>query len=732
MSGGHIKLNLKEFKHVKSDKDSTTLQHKLGHQLVLAHNSLSPEAKTQLQALSGMSKAAETPLQADERRDHKAEGGYIPRANKTPPPREYGDPNPPPQPEKQSAKEQLKDYGSAAVGSSKPGWWAEGGKVDKVAKYCMYCGGMAHGGECMASGGAVESGSPDMNMAEGGNVEPKQGNKEPKLDYNQIRKEKREMNNKEANKPIIRKKYAEGEEVAADDSAPSGATGEWQDAPPESLVEKAGELTGKYVIPAMHDYAHKKFIDPVMAAGTLAKRGVEDFGKGFEAGDRHAHGLPPPESDMPQMQAAQNAAQQDQSSQGQPQVQPPAPVQPQAPQQQMGFEQEYNQGLQNRIQAERDMAAAKGQMGDQQAEALKNVIDARQQAAQQYHQSFKALDDERMAHIHDIQMGHIDPNKYWDDHSKVASGIGMILAGFNPSDKPNAAVDFLKHQMDNNLKAQEKNLDSQQNLLAANLHQFGNLRDASEMTRMMQNDAVANQLQMSAAKAQSPMAKAAALGAAGQLQQEASQMHQNFAMRHAMMNLANGGGSSAATEQMMNFMDATNPGSAKQYRERYVPGYTGANGGAFASTEVPESVRKELNAKDTLGHAASDLRQWAQTHSTIVPGTADYNVGQQKALALQALAREAMLNTVYREGEQPLLDKVVKSNPAGILKEVNSLPKLDELMKYNDMTRSELAAHHGLKPMGQSHQTDQSSQGEVKTMGGVKYKKVSGGWQKVK
>lgn len=46
-----IKLDLNSFKHVKSDKHSTILQHKDGHQLTLAHNALSPESREQLHAL---------------------------------------------------------------------------------------------------------------------------------------------------------------------------------------------------------------------------------------------------------------------------------------------------------------------------------------------------------------------------------------------------------------------------------------------------------------------------------------------------------------------------------------------------------------------------------------------------------------------------------------------------------------------------------------------------------
>ena len=51
-----IKLDLSKMKHVKSDDKTTTLQHKEGHTITLAHKALSPEGKKQLQALADIAK----------------------------------------------------------------------------------------------------------------------------------------------------------------------------------------------------------------------------------------------------------------------------------------------------------------------------------------------------------------------------------------------------------------------------------------------------------------------------------------------------------------------------------------------------------------------------------------------------------------------------------------------------------------------------------------------------
>lgn len=73
---GKIKLDFKHFKHIKSDKDTTTLQHKDGHMITLAHNSLPKESQEQLSALAKLAKMDQTPEDTAEMRSQKmARGG---------------------------------------------------------------------------------------------------------------------------------------------------------------------------------------------------------------------------------------------------------------------------------------------------------------------------------------------------------------------------------------------------------------------------------------------------------------------------------------------------------------------------------------------------------------------------------------------------------------------------------------------------------------------------------
>ena len=119
---------------------------------------------------------------------------------------------------------------------------------------------------------------------------------------------------------------------------------------------------------------------------------------------------------------------------------------------------------------------------------------------------------------------------------------------------------------------------------------------------------------------------------------------------------------------------------AKDLESRIVPGV------GTAGIPVPQSVREQLTAHQDLDTTIRDLKHFVDTHTTLVPGTPEYNVGAQKSMDLQTKVRSGKLKTVYREGEQPLLDKFVSSNPAGMFKYLRTTPQLNELLGSN--TRS--------------------------------------------
>lgn len=71
----------KMYKHVKSDKDKTTLQHKRGHTITVAHNALSPKMRGALEALSKIGSENQTESQKQESQDANQYGKVIQKAH---------------------------------------------------------------------------------------------------------------------------------------------------------------------------------------------------------------------------------------------------------------------------------------------------------------------------------------------------------------------------------------------------------------------------------------------------------------------------------------------------------------------------------------------------------------------------------------------------------------------------------------------------------------------------
>jgi hypothetical protein len=155
-------------------------------------------------------------------------------------------------------------------------------------------------------------------------------------------------------------------------------------------------------------------------------------------------------------------------------------------------------------------------------------------------QKSQELDSERAALLNDYKNGHIDPNHYWSDKStggKVATAIGLILGGIGGglTHQENPALKFLNAQIDRDVEGQKENLGKTKTLLEANMHQYGNLRDATSATRIMMGDLYKAKLEEAAAKAATPQAKAAALQALGQLKLQLAPAEAEFKNRQAIM-----------------------------------------------------------------------------------------------------------------------------------------------------------------------------------------------------
>lgn len=633
---GRIALDLKQFKHRSSDKDCTTLEHRDGHTLTLAHKHLSKDYQDQLQAL--------------------AKGGEVKKYDK---------------------------------------------KDEKKSPNTIVASKASHGIEAANKAREIEE------MPNGATI---------------VIPDKDE--DKKYGKVI--QKFAEGDEVQDPQQQIQDMTAIQMPQPADPQAMKEAELQQE-IDKVQHQGSLAQQYDPVLAEKAALDRmewkkvdAQADVQAKIDADNkaitdaktlndqRVAQGLAPkPIPGEPQVP-------------GSPQVPelPKADELPKAPAQaQYGmpgansYEGLMQQGYQNKLGGINQEAAAQAQLGQEQEALLNKQAEAQQNAQIAYKQNYDALDKERQAHIQDIQNGYIDPNKYWTgdsqgngSHSKIASGIGMILAGFNPTNQPNAAINFLNHQMEQNLNAQKANLDTKNNLLSANLRQFGNLKDATDMTRLMQADVVHNQLMAAAAKAQTPMAKAAALKAAGDLQMQYAPIQQQLAMRTAMTHLANGNGdpsNTAAAEQMIAYARMTNPEMAKEMETRLIPGV------GMAKLPVPQDARAEIIGKQNFNKMASHYVDWVK-HNSGSLSPAKINEGATMAAELQGAYRNAVKGGVYKEGEQQFIEKLIPSNPAQFASSIRTLPKVENLIQSNNSQLNSLKAGYGL-PQAQQQSGSQAA-----------------------
>lgn len=185
-------------------------------------------------------------------------------------------------------------------------------------------------------------------------------------------------------------------------------------------------------------------------------------------------------------------------------------------------------------------AKAAGDQGKLEQAALQAGMDAQKQNAQTFHDHYNALEAERQAFVKDIRDQHIDPQHYLNSMGtgkKIATAVGLILGGMGGgiTHTDNPVSQFLNDQITRDIDSQKAEMGKKENLLSANMKQFGNLRDATDMTRVMQSDLISNQLKMAAAKTSDPMAKARAMQAIGKIDADNASTMSQIAMRRGLL-----------------------------------------------------------------------------------------------------------------------------------------------------------------------------------------------------
>lgn len=232
----------------------------------------------------------------------------------------------------------------------------------------------------------------------------------------------------------------------------------------------------------------------------------------------------------------------------------------------------YNQGLESEKKGLQQASSAEAAVGQAQARLLgtQQAIQATQ--ATEFQTYIKVLNTERESLMADIKNQHIDPNRFVNNmstSSKISTAIGLIASGMGSAmaHQENLAAKFLTQQIDNDINAQKSELGKKENLLSANFRQFGNMRDAMDMTRVMQSDILGNQLKQAAAQQQSPMAKANLLKALGQLEIQSAPIVSQMAMRKTLLSGASKGQIAPESVIRMVVPEHEQAGATKELKE---------------------------------------------------------------------------------------------------------------------------------------------------------------------
>ncbi len=247
----------------------------------------------------------------------------------------------------------------------------------------------------------------------------------------------------------------------------------------------------------------------------------------------------------------------------------------------------------------RQEAGARGAQGNEEARVLGLAQTEQANNKATYQDHLSNLNTEREQFINDLANTHVDPNHLWADKStgsKIATIAGILIGGLGGSDAP---MKMLQTNIDRDIAAQQANLGTKKSLLEANLHQFGNLKDATEMTRVMLNDSVSLGLQRAAAQSKNPMAQAALNQALGKLHMDSSNILGALAAKKA---LTSGNAASLPPEVLVNLA------VPKERQADVIKSYANIEGLESFRTALKDS-NKQLDAMVGHGMLSPNARQ---------------------------------------------------------------------------------------------------------------------------
>lgn len=228
--------------------------------------------------------------------------------------------------------------------------------------------------------------------------------------------------------------------------------------------------------------------------------------------------------------------------------------------------------------------------GDAQSRALSAQVTAQEAIAKNYQRHLKEFVDQDEKLFKDVSGGRIDPNHYWANKStgdKVLATISLLLGGLGGMGHGNVGLDILNKAIEQDIDAQKANLNQKNNLFKLNMERFHNEQAATLAAQAQLTALTAAKMNLAAAQAQSPEAKARALAAGAQLGQQAINFRSQLAMFAARQAITGG-----TVGDISSYIESLPPEEAKGFRERLVRLPSGKEALAYSPDSAKEVTKK--------------------------------------------------------------------------------------------------------------------------------------------
>lgn len=398
---------------------------------------------------------------------------------------------------------------------------------------------------------------------------------------------------------------------------------------------------------------------------------------------------------------------------------PQAPTQPQLPAPAVGV------GDLNKLQAQQTKGIqmeSHGLMAQNKEIAKLQEANIQQQQAQmqQFQQTMKSYQDQADQLTKEIVAGKVDPHKYWnskDTSSKVSTALGVLLSGIGQGlmkSNSNMAWDSLQKNIDRDITAQKDELGKKQTLLSDNFRMQGNMIQAENATRIQLASIMQGQLAKMAAQTNDPIIQ-------GRAQQQIAQIGQ--AMLPLKVQLAQ---HDVAQQMRASLQKASQPRDEdpSMYVRHMVPEHKQAE--AFKEIETAQNTKHMakniLEAFDQAAKENTAMKTGAGLLRT-PPGVFALHQHMQPTFKdLEGTVRQAAMDNTFKN---------VTPMPGDMESTIKT--KRQALEQYLQSKMSAPTAKGFGIDLSQFKSTSPiENPPETKTMGGVQYEKVKGGWKRVR